>query len=181
MNHFAKNLVYLMNKNQFDVADLSSSINVHPSTISTWVNGTYVPRSNNVAKVAFLFDVTTHDICHKDLTIGDYIPASAKMKRRLEKGSEQINIVLQASVKKELKLIAAEQDVTVSYLIEREMMNYVLNRNKKSKPEREHETVYPVVSAEQIELDQTTDLIEKGASINNKKSSFFSRWFGNNR
>ena len=59
---FAKNLSNLLARNQKTQADLVADLRLNKSTISTWVNGTKMPRMNKIEQLANYFGVEKSDL-----------------------------------------------------------------------------------------------------------------------
>lgn len=59
---FAKNLSNLLARNQKTQADLVADLRLNKSTVSTWVNGTKMPRMNKIEQLANYFGVEKSDL-----------------------------------------------------------------------------------------------------------------------
>lgn len=59
---FAKNLSNLLARNKKTQADLVADLRLNKSTISTWVNGTKMPRMNKIEQLANYFGVEKSDL-----------------------------------------------------------------------------------------------------------------------
>lgn len=59
---FAKNLSNLLARNKKTQADLVSDLRLNKSTVSTWVNGTKMPRMNKIEQLANYFGVEKSDL-----------------------------------------------------------------------------------------------------------------------
>lgn len=59
---FSKNLQYYMNKYNKTQNDIINDLGVNKSTISTWVNGTRLPRMDMVNKLALYFNINKSDL-----------------------------------------------------------------------------------------------------------------------
>lgn len=59
---FAKNLSNLLARNKKTQADLVADLRLNKSTVSTWVNGTKMPRMNKIEQLANYFGVEKSDL-----------------------------------------------------------------------------------------------------------------------
>lgn len=59
---FAKNLSNLLVRNKKTQADLVADLRLNKSTVSTWVNGTKMPRMNKIEQLANYFGVEKSDL-----------------------------------------------------------------------------------------------------------------------
>nr|DAM60208.1 MAG TPA: Repressor protein CI [Caudoviricetes sp.] len=59
---FAKNLSNLLARNKKTQADLVADLRLNKSTVSTWVNGTKMPRMNKIEQLADYFGVEKSDL-----------------------------------------------------------------------------------------------------------------------
>ncbi|MDD4510514.1 MAG: helix-turn-helix transcriptional regulator, partial [Oscillospiraceae bacterium] len=59
---FSKNLKYYMGKNRKTQSDLIKDLNLNRSSISSWVNGTRLPRMDKVDKLAKYFGIKRSDL-----------------------------------------------------------------------------------------------------------------------
>lgn len=59
---FAKNLSNLLARNKKTQADLVSDLKLNKSTVSTWANGTKMPRMNKIEQLANYFGVEKSDL-----------------------------------------------------------------------------------------------------------------------
>lgn len=59
---FAKNLSNLLTRNKKTQADLVADLRLNKSTVSTWVNGTKMPRMNKIEQLANYFGVEKSDL-----------------------------------------------------------------------------------------------------------------------
>lgn len=59
---FAKNLSNLLARNKKTQADLVADLKLNKSTVSTWVNGTKMPRMNKIEQLANYFGVEKSDL-----------------------------------------------------------------------------------------------------------------------
>lgn len=82
---FAKNLSNLLARNKKTQADLVADLRLNKSTISTWVNGTKMPRMNKIEQLANYFGVEKSDLIedksdtdeqyYNDLSVSEYAQA----------------------------------------------------------------------------------------------------------
>lgn len=59
---FARNLTYFMNLNQKTQADISRDLEISKATVSSWVNGTRVPRMDKVDMLCDYFNIKRSDL-----------------------------------------------------------------------------------------------------------------------
>lgn len=59
---FAKNLNNLLARNKKTQADLVADLKLNKSTVSTWANGTKMPRMNKIEQLANYFGVEKSDL-----------------------------------------------------------------------------------------------------------------------
>lgn len=59
---FARNLTYFMNLNQKTQADISKDLKINKATVSSWVNGTRVPRMDKVDLLCDYFNIKRSDL-----------------------------------------------------------------------------------------------------------------------
>lgn len=99
---FGKNLSYFLELNQISRADLARMLDVHDSTVHSWIIGEKNPRIKNVDKICQIFGIKRSDLMveHKDNNENYYF------------SKETRDIAEKISKDKELKLLfKAEQDV----------------------------------------------------------------------
>lgn len=65
---FGKNLSYFLELNQISRADLARMLDVHDSTVHSWIIGEKNPRIKNVDKICQIFGIKRSDLMveHKD-------------------------------------------------------------------------------------------------------------------
>jgi len=69
---FAQKLNYYMNRNGKTQTDLINDLNINKSTISTWCNGTKMPRMGTIQTLADYFGIMKSDLIEeKPATIKD--------------------------------------------------------------------------------------------------------------
>lgn len=59
---FAKNLTYFMNLNGKTQSDISKDLQISKATVSSWANGTRVPRMDNVDLLCEYFNIKRSDL-----------------------------------------------------------------------------------------------------------------------
>lgn len=99
---FGKNLSYFLELNQISRADLARMLDVHDSTVHSWIIGEKNPRIKNVDKICQIFGIKRSDLMveHKDNNENYYF------------SKETRDIAEKISKDKELKLLfKAVQDV----------------------------------------------------------------------
>lgn len=99
---FGKNLSYFLELNQISRADLARMLDVHDSTVHSWIIGEKNPRIKNVDKICQIFGIKRSDLMveHKDNNENYYF------------SKETRDIAEKISKDKELKLLfKAAQDV----------------------------------------------------------------------
>lgn len=71
---FSNNLLKLMKTNNISQSDIIRNLHVNKFTISTWCNGTRLPRMNMINKLAKYFNVKKSELIeeHSDSPFGDY-------------------------------------------------------------------------------------------------------------
>lgn len=71
---FSKNLNYYMNLNGKTQTDLINDLGFNKSAVSTWCNGTRLPRMDKVEMLAQYFNINRSDLIEeKDTTSGYYL------------------------------------------------------------------------------------------------------------
>ena len=68
---FAQNLSNLLAANKKTQADLVADLKLNKSTVSTWVNGTKMPRMNKIEQLAHYFGVEKSDLIEDKSDIND--------------------------------------------------------------------------------------------------------------
>ena len=68
---FAQNLSNLLAANKKTQADLVADLKLNKSTVSTWVNGTKMPRMNKIEQLANYFGVEKSDLIENKSDIND--------------------------------------------------------------------------------------------------------------
>lgn len=99
---FGENLSYFLELNQISRADLARMLDVHDSTVHSWIIGEKNPRIKNVDKICQIFGIKRSDLMveHKDNNENYYF------------SKETRDIAEKISKDKELKLLfKAAQDV----------------------------------------------------------------------
>lgn len=68
---FAKNLSNIMSQHNISQIDLVNDLKLNKSTVSTWINGTKMPRMNKIEMLANYFGVEKSDLIEdkSDITI----------------------------------------------------------------------------------------------------------------
>lgn len=71
---FSTNLLKLMKLNNISQSDIIRDLHVNKSTISTWCNGTRLPRMDMINDLAEYFNVKISELIedHSDSPLGDY-------------------------------------------------------------------------------------------------------------
>ena len=59
---FARNLTYFMNLNKKSQIDISRDLGIGKATVSSWVNGTRVPRMDKVDMLCDYFNIKRSDL-----------------------------------------------------------------------------------------------------------------------
>ncbi|WP_234987627.1 LexA family transcriptional regulator [Megasphaera vaginalis (ex Bordigoni et al. 2020)] len=65
---FAKNLSYQLAKHHKTQSDLVVDLKLNKSTVSTWINGTKMPRMNKVEQLALYFGIEKSDLIENKLS-----------------------------------------------------------------------------------------------------------------
>lgn len=97
---FAKNLSNLMARHKKTQADLVNDLNINKSTISTWINGTKMPRMNKIEMLANYFGVEKSDLIEKkisDVEQGYYTDPDAAEYAEYVKSNPNIRILFSAA------------------------------------------------------------------------------------
>lgn len=68
---FAQNLSNLLAANKKTQADLVADLKLNKSTVSTWVNGTKMPRMNKIEQLAHYFGVEKSDLIEDKSDVND--------------------------------------------------------------------------------------------------------------
>ncbi|MDU2209362.1 MAG: helix-turn-helix transcriptional regulator [Veillonella sp.] len=79
---FAKNLSNLLARNKKTQADLVADLKLNKSTVSTWANGTKMPRMNKIEQLANYFGVeNSKDMSKSDI---DFVINTIEMLKKRE-------------------------------------------------------------------------------------------------
>lgn len=65
----AKNLRRIMYENGKTQAEVARDLNISKATLSSWMNGTRVPRMNNIDMLCHYFNVTRAEIMEEELEV----------------------------------------------------------------------------------------------------------------
>lgn len=94
---FSKNLKYYMGKNRKTQSDLIKDLNLNRSSISSWVNGTRLPRMDKVDKLAKYFGIKRSDLIEENKTNDYYLnPETKKIAQEVYQNPE-LQILFDAS------------------------------------------------------------------------------------
>lgn len=78
---FSKNLNYYMQKNNKTQTDLIDDLKINKSTISTWCNGTKMPRMGKIQTLADYFGINKSDLVEEKPSLSDeYIAVQKYLK-----------------------------------------------------------------------------------------------------
>ena len=71
---FSKNLNYYMEKNQKTQSDIINDLGFNKSAVSTWCNGTRLPRMDKVEALAKYFGINRSDLIEEKSSANDSEP-----------------------------------------------------------------------------------------------------------
>lgn len=96
---FAKNLSNLLARNQKTQADLVADLRLNKSTVSTWVNGTKMPRMNKIEQLANYFGVEKSDLIEDKSDTNDsyYIDPEVAEYAEIVKSNPDLRLLFDAS------------------------------------------------------------------------------------
>lgn len=60
--NFSKNLKYIMRKKNVSQFDIVKNLDLPPATVSSWVNGTRLPRMSKLRMLSDFFDVSVNEL-----------------------------------------------------------------------------------------------------------------------
>ncbi len=102
---FAKNLKYYMNLNNKSQIDIINDLNINKSAISTWCNGTRLPRMDKVDMLAKYFNINRSDLIEEHSTDSEqyYLNEDARDMAQFMYENPEYKVLFDASrkVKKE--------------------------------------------------------------------------------
>ena len=92
---FQRNLLYYMKKNNKTQADIVTDLGINKSAISTWCNGTRLPRMDKVDMLARYFHIRRSDLIEEHpLSVDDDAPIPARLMQVAKEMARRDPVVL---------------------------------------------------------------------------------------